>query len=378
MDKRKYQMCSVTVMDTTDSKITFNEKGESDYVTNFRENILPSWNYGLNKEEELDNLVKKIKKDGRNKKYDCIIGISGGVDSSYLLYYAVTKLKLRPLVYSVDTGWNTETANNNIRKLVEKLGLEIIVDKVNTKEMYDLQLSFFKAQVPYQDLPQDHVIFAGLYNTAVKHKIKHVLTGGNYSAECAREPNEWVYMNDLKFIKDVHKKHGTIKLKTLPMTSMFKYRLYYRYFKGMKVHRPLDMIPYIQEDVVNELKEVFNWEPYANKHYESILTRFYEGYWLYEKFGYDKRKAYYSSLILTGQMKRREALEKLKQRPYPLEDAMEDLEKICKNLNIKKEHFFNLMKMSNNTYEDYKNSYWKINLAIKIAKFIGIEKRQFR
>ena len=176
----------------------------------------------------------------------------------------------------------------------------------------------------------------------------------------------------------IHNKFGTIPLKKLPLCSMFKHRLYYRYFKGMKIVKPLDLIPYKKENVISELNNKFGWQPYANKHFESIFTRFYEGYWLIKKFGYDKRRAYFSSLILTGQLDREEALSILEQDPYSEEDALKDLEFITDKLGITTEEFLELMNGENKTYRDYKNTSWLLNLAIKIAVLVGFEKRNFR
>lgn len=378
MSKREYQVCTNCVMDTSDSKIVFDENGKCDHCYNYYENILPNWHPDERGRVELEKQVEQIKKDGKGKKYDCIIGLSGGVDSSYLAYYAVRELGLRPLLFACDTGWNLNVAVENVEKIVKGLNQSLYTEIVNWNEMRDLQLSFFKAQVPYQDIPQDHVIFASLYNYAARHGIKYVLTGGNNSTECVREPNEWVYNNDLKMIKDIHKKFGTIPLKTLPLCSMFKYRLYYRYFKGMKVVKPLDMIPYKKADAIATLQKEFGWEPYANKHFESVFTRFYEGYWLVKKFGYDKRRAHFSSLVLTEQMKRQEALEILENPPYDEKLAMEDLEYVSKKLGLTKDEFVEMMKGENKTYKDYKNSARLINLAIKVAHIVGMEKRQYR
>lgn len=375
---RKYQVCSNCVMDTSDSKIIFDEKGMCDHCHNYYENIVPNWHPDEVGAKELEKIVAQIKKEGEGKQYDCIIGLSGGVDSSYLAYYAVKKLGLRPLFFACDTGWNLNVAVENVKKIVEGLEQPLYEETVNWEEMKDLQLAFFKSQVPYQDLPQDHVIFASLYNYAAKHGIKYVLTGGNNSTECVREPNEWVYNNDIKMIKDIHKKFGKTKLKTLPMCSMFKYRLYYRYFKGMKVIKPLDLIPYTKADAIDTLQREFGWEPYANKHFESVFTRFYEGYWLVKKFGYDKRRAHFSSLVLTKQLDRDEALDILKKPPYDEKTAMEDMEYISGKLGITKEEFLEIMAGENKTYEDYKNSAGLINLAIKIAHIVGMEKRQYR
>lgn len=378
MEKRAYQVCSNCVMDTSDSVIQFDENGRCDHCNNYYNNILPHWHPDETGAQELEKIVAKIKKDCKNKKYDCIIGLSGGVDSSYLTYLAKEKYGLRPLIFSVNSGWNLDVANKNVERIIKGLGLDLYTEIVNWEEMKDFQLAFFKAQVPYQDIPQDHVIFAGLYNFAAKNGIKYILTGANYSTECIREPNEWVYQNDMRFIKDVHRRFGKIALKTLPLCGMFKYRLYYRYFKGMKVIQPLNLIPYNKEKAIEELEERFGWERYANKHFESIFTRFYEGYWLVKKFGYDKRKAHFSSLILTGQMTRDEALEILKQPPYDEKLAQQDLEHVSNKLDMTKEEFIELMNGENKTYRDYKNNAGLIKAAVKVAQLIGIEKRNFR
>lgn len=375
---REYQRCTNCVMDTTDSKIVFDEKGMCDHCHNFYENIEPNWHPDEQGKKQLDEIVEKIKREGKGKKYDCIIGLSGGVDSSYLAYYAVKKLGLRPLLFACDTGWNLNVAVQNVEKITKGLDMPLYTEIVNWNEMRDLQLAFFKAQVPYQDIPQDHVIFAALYNHATKNGIKYVLTGGNNSTECVREPNEWVYQNDIRMIKDIHKKYGTVPLKTLPMCGMFKAHLYYKYIKGMKVVKPLDLIPYTKADAIATLQREFGWEPYANKHFESVFTRFYEGYWLIKKFGYDKRKCHFSSLILTGQLSRDEALHTLEQPPYDEKTAMEDLEYVAKKLGLTKEEFLEIMDQPNRTYQDYKNTSKMIAFAVKMARLVGMEKRQYR
>ena len=376
MSTREYQICTNCVMDTTDSKIVFDAKGVCDHCNNFYNNILPYWHPDESSAKELESIVAQIKKAGKNKKYDCIIGLSGGVDSSYLLYLAKEKLGLRPLV-SLLYGWNTDIANNNIQRLINGLNLDIHTEVVDWDEMSDLQLAFFKSQVPYQDI-QDHAIFAALYNYAAKNDFKYVITGANYSSECIREPVEWAHVNDLTLIKDIHNIFGTRPLKNFPICGMFKYRLYYRYFKGMKIIQPLNLIPYHKEEAINELQQKFGWERYQNKHFESVFTRFYEGYWLLEKFGFDKRRAHFSSLIVTGQLSRKDALELLKHPPYPLEDALKDMEFVANKLGITKTEFEEIMKGENKSYKDYRSEMFWIELAINFAKLVGMEKRNFR
>jgi N-acetyl sugar amidotransferase len=360
MGKREYQVCSNCVMDTSDSKIQFDSRGYCDHCNNFYNNILPNWHPDEASAKGLEKIVEQIKREGKNKKYDCIIGLSGGVDSSYITYLAKEKLGLRPLIFCVDTGWNLNVANENIERIIKNLDLDMYTEVVNWGEMKDLQLAYFKSQVPYQDTPQDHAIFAALYNYAAKNGFKYVLTGGNYSTECVREPNEWVHVNDITQIKDIHRKFGKHPLTDFPLCGMFKYRLHYRYIKGMKIIQPLNLIPYVKDEAIKELHDRFGWVRYKNKHFENIFTRFYEGYWLPNKFGFDKRRAHFSSLILTGQLKREDALEILKQPPYPVEEAMQDMEFISNKLGITKAEFKELMKGENKTYRAYNHRLFQL------------------
>ena len=223
-NNREFKRCTNCVMDTTDSKITFDEKGVCDFCNDFYTNIKPKWNPKENNPELL-KIAKQIKADGKGKKYDCIIGMSGGVDSSYLCYVAKEIMHLNPLIFIVDTGWNLGVADKNIETIVKKLNLDTHVEVIDWEEMKDLQVAFLKSQVPYQDLPQDHAIFAALYNYAVKSGIKYVLTGANNATECIRPPVEWVYQNDITLIKDIQKRFGTCKLKKFPMCGLLTYRL---------------------------------------------------------------------------------------------------------------------------------------------------------
>ncbi len=288
------------------------------------------------------------------------------------------KLGLRPLMLLVDTGWNIRATNENIERLIKTLNLDLETIVVDWDEMKDLQVAFLKSQVPYQDTPQDHAIFAGLYNYAAKHGIKYILTGGNYSTEGVKPPQEWTYLNDIKMIRDIHKKFGKRALRTFPLCGMFKYRIYYRYLKGMRVIRPLNMVTYNKDEAIALLEREFGWKSYENKHYENIFTRFFEGYWLPKKFGFDKRRCYFSSEILSGQMDRDEALKLLDQNPYDEKMALEDMEYIARRLGLDKDTFMNLMNGENKTFRDYRNNEKLLKLAIRFAMLVGIEKRNFR
>lgn len=378
MSERQYQVCTNCVIDTTDSAVVFDENGVCDYCNDFYENIKPNWHPDEQGERELARIVDEIKRHGQGKKYDCIIGLSGGTDSSYLTHLCKVKYGLRPLIYLVDTGWNLNVAVENIEKIVRGLDLELITEVVNWNEMRDLQLAFFKAQVAYQDLPQDHAIFAGLYNFAMKNGIKYIITGANNATECVIPPYEWVYMNDLTFIKDVHRRFGKVKLKTFPLCSMFRYRVYYRYIRGMTRVAPLNMIHYNKEEAEAEMFRLYGWNKYENKHYENVFTRFYEGYYHPHKFGYDKRKCHFSSLILSGQMTRDQALAELKTPPYDESMMKDDMEYIAKKLGITVDEFRTIIAGENKTYKDYRNTFWFIRAAVRFARWVGVEKRNFR
>lgn len=379
MKNRKYQICTNCVVDTTDSKITFDENGVCDHCNNFYRNILPNWHTDRKGWQSLQKIVKKIKKEGKGKDFDCILGVSGGIDSSYLLYIAKKKLGLRPLVFSVDTGWNTQLAVNNIEKLVDKLGLDLFTEVIDWEEMRDLQLAFFKAGIPYLDIPQDHAIFATMYNFAAKYRIKYILTGANFSTECVRDPLEWKYhASDLVFLKDIHKKFGQRPLVKFPLANILTYKVFYRYFKGVRVVRPLNYVPYVQEDAMQFLSDYYGWQRYPQKHFESRFTKFYEGYWLFKKFGYDTRRHQFSSLILTKQMTRKRALEKLSQPPYDKNTIAQDFEYIATKLGISVTELQRYMDLPNKTYKDYKSQLHIFIWGTKIMRILGLERRTLR
>ena len=375
---RLFQRCTQCVMDTTDSKITFDDNGVCDHCRNFEQNIKPFWKPKENRFGELEELAKKIRKAGKGKKYDCILGLSGGADSSYLAYIAKEIMHLRPLVFVVDTGWNLNVAVENIEKIVKGLDLDMYTEVVNWKEMSDLQLSYFKASISSCDQPQDHAIFAALYNYAVKHKIKYVLTGSNNATEFIRPPTEWLYMNDIRLLKDVHKRFGRVPLRTFPLCGMIKYRFIYRFFNGMKRAYPLDYVVYDKEKAMELLHEKFGWTKYENKHYENVFTRFFEGYYLPHKFGFDTRKNVLSTQILAGTMTRDEALKILETPPYDPEQMELDKEYVAKKMGITVQEFDEIIAQPNKTPKDYKNQMLLIRLGTAFAKRFGSEKRNIR
>ncbi|RPG19015.1 MAG: N-acetyl sugar amidotransferase [Pelagibacteraceae bacterium TMED124] len=367
--------CSNCVMDTSDSQISFDENGVCDHCQTFYKKILPNWNTSKLGEEKLIKIIDRIKQEGKNKDFDCIMGMSGGIDSSYLLYIMKEKYNLRPLVFHVDAGWNSQIAVNNIERLVDSLGLDLYTEVIDWEEIKDLQLSFFKSGVSHIDTPQDHAFFATMYNFASKHKIKYILTGANYSTECIRNPLEWMYFqSDSIQLKDIHKNFGNRPLKNYPITNILWHKIYLPYIRGIKVVKPLDYIPYHKDKAMQLLEDKFGYQKYPQKHFESRFTRFYESYWLPKRFGYDTRKVQYSSLILTQQMTRDEALKKLKSLPYDEETIKNDFEYVANKLSISTEELQSYMDMPKKTYKDYKSQESIYHYGAKAMRFLGIER----
>jgi N-acetyl sugar amidotransferase len=370
-----YQICSNCVMDTSDQKIVFDAAGVCDHCSSFHTDILPNWHPNEKGAAMFRETVAQIKASGKGKPFDCIIGMSGGLDSSYLLHLAVTQFNLRPLVFHVDGGWNTDLAVNNIQVLVDKLGLDLYTEVINWNEMRDFQLAFFKSGVPHIDLPQDHAFVATLYHFANKHGIKYILNGGNYSTECVRNPKEWLYYGtDMAQIKDIHGQFGAVELRTYPFSSVLFHKVYLRYIRGVQVVKPLNLMPYTKDNASKVLAETYGWRPYPQKHFESRFTRFYEGYWLPTRFGYDTRRVQYSSLIQTGQMTREEALERLKQPAYDIATIDEDFEYIATKLGISVQELRGYHEMPLKTYKDYNNREWLFDLGAKTLKAFGVER----
>jgi N-acetyl sugar amidotransferase len=367
--------CSNCVMDTTDTKISFDTSGVCDHCNTYFTDIEQVWNYGKGREGELNRLIENIRIDGRGKDFDCLMGVSGGIDSSFLLYKMTHDYGLRPLVFHVDAGWNTQIAVNNIEKLVDGLGLDLYTEVINWEEIKDLQLAFFKSGVPHVDVPQDHAFFGTMYKFASKHKIKNILTGGNYSTECVRNPLEWMYyQSDSIQLKDIHSKYGSINLDSYPITNILWYKVYLPYIKGIKLYRPLDYIEYNKQEAMNLLESKFGYQKYPQKHFESRFTRFYESYWLYERFGYDVRKVQFSSLILTGQMTREEALEELKKLPYDKETIHLEFEYVATKLGITVNELQSYFEMPKRTYKGYKSQESIYLIGAKVMRMLGLER----
>lgn len=366
----EYRVCTRCVMDTTDPEIYFDESGVCNHCIKFDTQISKNWYPNQRGREILDGLVKEIKHHSRNRDYDCIIGLSGGVDSSYLAYLARKEFNLRILAVHVDAGWDSEIAVKNIEHIVKKTGIDLYTHVVDWEEMKDLQVSYLKSGLANQDVPQDHIFFSILYNYAHKNKIKYVLHGGNYATECTL-PQAWGYNPmDAKQLKDIHKRYGKVKFRDYKTVSFFKYYFYYPYILNMKVVKMLNYVPYNKDEAIKVLEKELGWKYYGGKHHESRFTKFFQSYLLPTRFGYDKRKAHLSSQILSGQKTREEALKELQLPPYDKSELNEDLSFVAKKLDITVDDLKSYINMPIRTFRDYKSNYTYFLAMNKMKSFL--------
>lgn len=377
----KCDICYKCIMDTSDPNISFNSEGVCDYCQNFDAEIVPNWHADMQGTAELAVLSEKIKAQGVGKDFDCIIGLSGGLDSSYAAYIAKEKMGLRPLLFHVDAGWNTDQAVGNIEKLVDGLGLDLYTEVVNWKAVKRMQVAFLRAGIPDQDLVQDAAFFSGLYRFARKYKIKHIITGSNFSTECCREPEEWGgYLGiDKQLFGDIWAKCGDGKpIDDFPLVDILVYKIWYQKVLGMQVHHPLNLVPYVKRDAEDELERRYGWQRFQHKHHESRFTRFYEDYWLPRKFGFHKRRAHFSSLIMTGQMTRDEALDRLSRPEMDEHFLQQEFEYVANKLDLSIEELQAIFDAPNKTFHEYRNKRWAIGLGANIMSKLGLERRMFR
>ena len=341
---KSIQICTNCVMDSHDDKlITFDSKGVCCHCQKyFKEEPFFVFK-GKEGELKLAETIEKIKEDGKGKQYDVIMGLSGGVDSTYLALKC-KEWGIRPLAVHFDNGWNSELAVKNIENIVRKLSLDLYTYVINWEEFRDLQIAYFKASVIDIEVPTDHAIFAAMYKLAGQNNIKYVMSGNNFVTESFL-PESWIHNKfDEVNIKNIHKKYGSIPLTTFPFMDS-KVRRYYIDIKGIKRVTPLNFLPYDKAEVKKEIQEKLDWKDYGGKHYESIFTRFYQGYILPTKFGVDKRKAHLSNLICSKQITKAEALEELKKPCYDNDQMLEDKEFVLKKLGFSEAYFEELMKM---------------------------------
>ena len=356
-------------MDTSDPEIQFDKHGNCNHCNSALDLAKETWLPEKKGEKILNEIIERIKLEEKNKEFDCIIGLSGGVDSSFLAYHAV-KNGLRPLVVHVDCGWNSEQAVKNIENVVKKLNIELHTFVVNWEEMKDLQRAFFKASLPDQDIPQDHAIFAALYNFADKNNIKYVLNGLNFASECIM-PENWGYQAmDYKHLKYIHNRFGEKKLKDYPHVNFFQRYIYYTLIKKMQIINPLNYIDYRKEKAIEILKKELDWQYYGGKHYESRFTKFFQSYYLPVKFNFDKRRAHLSSLIISGQISREDALNAMKENVYSESEIGNDLEYIAKKLDWSSQEFRRIIDLPPNRHQDFATNEKLFSLGLRTKKYL--------
>lgn len=353
------QMCTRCLMDHSDPIITFDANGQCNHCTEFIEKRA-KYNYkGASSDLEFEQVIQRIKAAGKGKPYDCVLGLSGGIDSSYAAWIAKNQ-GLRVLAVHLDNGWNSEEAVQNIRNIAQKLGIDYASVVLNWEEFKRIQLAFLKASVPEADTPTDIAILAALHQVASKYGIKHIISGGNFATEGIL-PKHWHYnAKDLTYFKHICKQFGPVKLKTFPTFGFLK-ETYYKLFKGIKMIYLLNYVPFEKDNAIELLEKELDWKYYGGKHYESKYTGFIQSYYLFTKFGIDYRRATLSSQVCTGAIKREEAIEILNQSPFKQEQVEKEKQYISKKLGVSLNEFEEILERPPHWYTDYPNDEKKLS-----------------
>jgi N-acetyl sugar amidotransferase len=353
-------------MDTTDPDITFDADGVCSHCHSFETSMVPSWFPDQRGAKLLDEAIAQVKQCGKGKPYDSIIGLSGGVDSSYLAV-KVGEWGLRTLAVHVDAGWNSELAVKNIEQIVTKVGLDLVTHVVDWEDMRELQLAFLRSHLANQDVPQDHAFFAALYHYAVKNKIKYVITGSNYATEGVL-PVSWGYdAMDERHLRAIHARFGSRKLKKFPIVSFFDYHISYP--EKMTILKPLNYIDYRKGTAIDYLEKNYGWRYYGGKHYESRWTRFFQAYYLPTKFGFDKRKAHLASLVVAGELSRDQALKELERPLYTENELAEDKAFVAKKLRITVDELDEFVTGAGRHYTEFPNNERKYQRYMAMRSF---------
>lgn len=371
---REYQICTRCVMDTTDSEIVFDKNGHCNHCTNalkLKENEV--YVPGVS-EKKWEQIVFNIKAKSKGKKYDCLMGVSGGVDSSYAVYLAVQS-GLRPLLMHMDNGWDSEIAVQNIKNLVDGLGLDYISEVLDWNEFREVQLAFLKSSSVDLEIPTDVGILASTYQNTAKYGLNYIISGGNASGE-AIHPLTWGYhrMRDMSYYKGIVKKFGNVQLKNVPHTGVWK-EMYYKFVKDIRTIYILNYFDYNKDVARTFLRNNFNWKDYGGKHHESKITAFWQGYVMPTKFNMDYRRKTYSSQICAGQLSRDEALKLLEENVINWELVDEQKKYIAKKYNISLEELNSYLNLPPKTYKDFPNSKWFIDIVFSVYKKIFKNKR---
>jgi len=352
-DEPGYRQCSLTVMDNiADADISFDEAGVCNYYYEYKKAESENVFTGEAGEKKLQSLVDKIKKEGKGKRYDCLIGLSGGVDSTYVALLA-KQLGLRPLAVHLDNGWDSELAVKNVENIITRLGFDLYTLVVNWEEFKDIQLAYLRASVVDIEVVSDHAIFATMYKLAKQHGTGHIISGTNIVTEYIMPPS-WLYQKmDFANLKDIHSRYGKLKLKTYP-TFDFKKYVYYSAVLRLNPVSILNYVPYNKKNVKEIITRELDWRDYGGKHYESVFTKFYQAYILPEKFKIDKRKAHLSTLICSGQLTKEEALKELEQPLYTKDQLDTDKEYVLKKFGLTEKEFNDIMRLPAKNHADFK------------------------
>lgn len=378
MESRNYQICNRCVMDTSDEDIKFDKDGVCERCNEYENRILPGWNHGNGHEKELEELIKNIKRKGERNKYDCILGISGGLDSSYMLHLAVKEWGLRPFVFHVDAGWNLPTTESNIKKITDKLGVNLHIETLDVDEMREMQLAWFRTGLESLDSPQDHAFIALVDRFALKHKVKFILNGYNIATEVVSNPSAWYKgsgpTGDSTYMKDVIRKYCKVPIKNYTFTNGFKHKFLIPYVHGTKTVNPLNFVSVTRVQMEETLAREYGYEPYGQKHFENMLTKFLEGWWIPTRFGHDIRRAQLSSLVITGQMSRDRALNILNNKPLTDKESGELLKEVAKRLQISEEELLRYHQLPE-CKDRFKSQDRMYKLGIRLYELLGLEKR---
>lgn len=371
-----YKMCTRCVMDTTAEEITFDDKGVCSFCYYFDKNVktILDRTQTIEGRRLLEKKISTIKFSGHGKLYDSILGMSGGLDSSYLAYLAA-ELGLVPLVVHVDTGWNSSESESNVKNLVEQLGFDLEIIKVDWEEMRRLQIGFYRASVRNCEIPQDHAFLAALYRKAAEKGVHYLLLGTNYASESIL-PKSWGYnTGDSRHILAIHRRFSTGPLRKFPLLSFWERYLLYPFIRRIRVIRLLNHVQYNRGEAKRILAGKYGWQDYGTKHCESVLTRFFQGYYLPTKFCIDKRKAHLSSLILSGQIARDEALMKLRKPPYLAEELIQaDKAYIAKRLGLSLSEWQDILALPPRGHNEFPSSKFLFvvkDALLNIAKIRG-------
>lgn len=368
MSESSYQICSRCVLDTSDPEIIFDELGHCNHCNDYFDRIVKLTYQGASSDRALSEIVDQIKRDGKGKDYDCLVGVSGGIDSSYVAYLT-KKLGLRPLALHLDNGWNSDQANKNIRSICTKLGIDYESYVLDWEEFKDIQLAVLKSGITEVEIPTDVAILGATHKVAAQNNIKYIISGGNYATE-GLLPEKWFYNpKDSKLLKAIIKKFGTKikKAKTFPFFD-YKKEMYYKLVKGIKMVYILNYVPYDKQEAMNLLESELGWEYYGGKHYESKYTGFVQSYIQPVKFNVDYRRATFSTQICAGTMTREEALKELEKPPYNPETVEKEMEYLAKKFDITLDEFKSIMEAEPISYKNYPNDEKKLTFIYNTYK----------